>query len=194
MSQTLPLSRSLSIALTGGESAAEKYPNGLPEPYSDDPTQWLFHGHPRHAEPGTELHVALARVAGYGWPAETDAEMRLSAEARARIAETATFPAADADGLLALVPVLGERSLADRLRSYCVAAWGHAWTPATEVKLIASACERAKDKPPKQPTFDAWLRTHAARQQPSCSMTGRSFGGSPMAAPTASPPSLTTTA
>ena len=42
--------------------AAEKYPDGLPEPYSDDPTQWLFHGHPRYAEPGTELHVALARA------------------------------------------------------------------------------------------------------------------------------------
>ena len=26
--------------------AAEKYPNGLPEPESDDPTQWLFHGYP----------------------------------------------------------------------------------------------------------------------------------------------------
>src|SRR5690606_35240031 len=26
--------------------AAEKYPNGLPEPESDDPTQWLFHGRP----------------------------------------------------------------------------------------------------------------------------------------------------
>jgi hypothetical protein len=26
--------------------AAERYPNGLPKPYSDDPTQWLFHGHP----------------------------------------------------------------------------------------------------------------------------------------------------
>ena len=25
--------------------ADEKYPNGLPNPYSDDPTQWLFHGH-----------------------------------------------------------------------------------------------------------------------------------------------------
>src|SRR5262249_36416535 len=23
--------------------AAEQYPDGLPEPYSDDPTQWLFH-------------------------------------------------------------------------------------------------------------------------------------------------------
>ena len=50
--------------------AAEKYPNGLPEPYSDDPTQWLFHGHPRYADEGTELHVAIARLAGYRWPAE----------------------------------------------------------------------------------------------------------------------------
>ncbi|WP_287997901.1 SAM-dependent methyltransferase [Acidiphilium sp.] len=144
--------------------ASEKYPNGLPEPYSDNPTQWLFHGHPRHAEVGTELHVALARLAFYRWPAETDENMRLSAEARARIAEAATLPETDADGLLALVPVLGERKLADRLRAYCAAAWGDAWTASTEATLIAAACERAKDKPPKQLTLDAWLRTHAARQ------------------------------
>ena len=98
------------------------------------------------------------------WPAETDATMRLSAEARARIAQAATLPAADDDGLLALVPVLGERPLADRLRAYCAAAWGDAWLPGTEATLIAAACERAKDRLPKQPTLDAWLRTHAARQ------------------------------
>jgi len=144
--------------------AAEKYPNGLPEPYSDDPIQWLFHGHPRHATAGTELHVALARLSGYRWPAETDPEMRLSAEARARIAEAAALPPPDADGLLALVPVLGERPLADRLRAFCVAAWGDAWTPSTEAALVAVACERAKDKPPPQLTLDAWLRSHAARQ------------------------------
>lgn len=146
------------------EVAAEKYPNGLPQPYSDDPTQWLFHGHPRHAAPGTELHVALARLAGYRWPAETDPEMRLSAEARARIAEAPTLPEADMDGLLALVPVLGERPLADRLRAYCAIAWGDAWQAGTEAALIAAACERAKDKPPKRLTLDAWLRTYAARQ------------------------------
>lgn len=48
--------------------AAEKYPNGLPKPYSDDPTQWLFHGHPKHAD--NPLQVALARLMGYRWPAE----------------------------------------------------------------------------------------------------------------------------
>jgi len=26
--------------------AAERYPNGLPEPFSNDPTQWIFHGYP----------------------------------------------------------------------------------------------------------------------------------------------------
>src|SRR5690606_14517585 len=25
--------------------ASEQYPKGLPQPYSDNPTQWLFHGH-----------------------------------------------------------------------------------------------------------------------------------------------------
>ena len=26
--------------------ASECYPNGVPDPYSDDPNQWIFHGHP----------------------------------------------------------------------------------------------------------------------------------------------------
>lgn len=48
--------------------AAERYPDGLPQPYSDDPTQWLFHGHPF---PATDpLQVAVARLVGYRWPAE----------------------------------------------------------------------------------------------------------------------------
>ena len=144
--------------------AATKYPTGLPAPYSDDPTQWLFHGHPRHATPGTELHVAVARLAGYHWPAGTDSTMRLSAEARARIAEATALPASDADGLLTLTPLLGERALADRLRVFCIAAWGADWQPGTEASLVAAACDLAKDKRPAALTLDAWLRTHAARQ------------------------------
>jgi len=144
--------------------AAEKYPNGLPEPYSDDPTQWLFHGHPRHAIPGTELHVALARLAGYRWPAEADTAMRLDPEARARIAAAAALPEADPDGLLPLPPALGQRGLAERLRAFCIAAWGADWQPGTEAALITAACERAKDKPPRDLTLDTWLRGPAARQ------------------------------
>ncbi len=42
--------------------AEEKYPNGLPKPYSDDPTQWLFHGHPIKTE--NPLQVALSQNTG----------------------------------------------------------------------------------------------------------------------------------
>ncbi len=73
--------------------ASQKFPNGLPEPFSDDPTQWLFHGHPAAAMTGTGLHVALARLAGYRWPSESDVAMQLSDEARAWIAKTGTFAA-----------------------------------------------------------------------------------------------------
>ncbi|MCV4802643.1 hypothetical protein OFC41_28910, partial [Escherichia coli] len=45
--------------------AAEKYPNGLPKPHSDNPTQWLFNGHPRGSE--APLQVAVARLVGYRW-------------------------------------------------------------------------------------------------------------------------------
>ena len=76
--------------------AEERYPNGLPRPYSDDPNQWLFHGHPcgsviwdetakwtAHGPLRTDpsvLHVTVARLLGYRWPAEQDAEMELADE------------------------------------------------------------------------------------------------------------------
>jgi len=74
--------------------AAEKYPHGLPKPYSDEPTQWIFHGHPcgsviwdekkkwtadgAHRADETVLQVAVARLLGYRWPAELDSEMELA--------------------------------------------------------------------------------------------------------------------
>ena len=43
--------------------AAERLPDGLPKPYSNNVTQWLFHGHPQPAlDP---LQVAVARLVGY---------------------------------------------------------------------------------------------------------------------------------
>ena len=90
--------------------AAERYPNGLPEPYSDDPTQWIFHGDPcrsviwdgdaRVTSHGptrfdsTVLQVSVARLLGYRWPAERDPEMRLTFEQRA-IADRCAAPTTD---------------------------------------------------------------------------------------------------
>ena len=53
------------------KEAFENYPAGLPEPESDDPTQWLFHGRPDSST--SPLQVAVARLLGYRWPAELEA-------------------------------------------------------------------------------------------------------------------------
>jgi hypothetical protein len=104
------------------EVAAELYPDGLPEPESDDPTQWLFHGRPDEAQEGTELQVAVARLLGYRWPAELDDKMRLSKRARALVAkcgELAKF--ADGDGIVCIPAVRGEEPAAERLLRLLVA-------------------------------------------------------------------------
>jgi hypothetical protein len=140
--------------------AAQLHPDGLPEPYSDDPTQWLFHGHPAQSEVGTQLHVALARLCGYRWPAERDPDMRLSAEARTWIANAAKLPEADADGVLPLPAVATERPLADRLRAYLNLAMP-SWD---EARLVREADERIDKKAAKEQSLEAWLRDRAFRQ------------------------------
>ena len=96
--------------------AAKKYPNGLPEPESNDPTQWLFHGHPYEADEDAMLQVAVARLLGYRWPAELDADMHLSKRARARADECEELVKfADNDGIVCIPAVRGEDPAADRL-------------------------------------------------------------------------------
>ncbi|MBK7780582.1 MAG: N-6 DNA methylase [Ardenticatenia bacterium] len=130
--------------------AAESYPNGLPEPESDDPTQWLFHGRPEAST--APLQVAVARVLGYRWPAELDSEMRLSQRAR----ELATscdelLPFADADGIVCIPPVRGEQPASDRLLRLLAQACGGGWTSGALAALLeqAGAAGRA---------LDDWLR------------------------------------
>ena len=142
---------------------SDLYPNGLPDPWSDDPTQWLFHGHPAKAEAGTVLHVALARLAGYGWPAENDPDMHLSQKARAWIAKASELPKSDADGVLCLPAVAGERSLVDRLRAWLAAAIP-GWSAETERQLLAEADARFEKKPPKDGSLEAWLCDRAFAQ------------------------------
>jgi len=134
--------------------AAERYPNGLPKPYSDDPTQWLFHGHP---QPATDpLQVAVARLAGYRWPAETDAAMELADEARTWIAHCEKLADhTDDDGIVCLPSVRGEPAAHDRLLKLLIAAWETvqpgSWKPALLDKLLADADCTGKG-------LDVWLR------------------------------------
>ena len=151
--------------------AAQDYPHGLPDPYSDDPTQWLFHGHacgsvvwdeetkwtahgPLRAD-ASVLQVAVARLLGYRWPAELDPDMRLAAESREwveRCRELDGF--ADADGIVCLQAAAGEPPAVDRLRRLLAAAYGEEWTAAKEQELLAAA---ADGKRPAR-SLDEWLR------------------------------------
>lgn len=122
--------------------AAEKYTDGLPEPESDDPTQWLFHGRPE--ESAAPLQVAVVRLLGYRWPAELDSEMRLSKRARAlakRCEDLAKL--ADDDGIVCVPSVRGEETAAQRLEALLSAA---GVTPA-KVRELAGGTD-----------LDNWLR------------------------------------
>lgn len=130
--------------------AAEKYPNGLPKPYSDDPTQWLFHGHPVKTE--NPLQVALARLLGYRWPAENDTEMELANEARELIAAVKAFDRlSDADGIFCIPSVNSEQGGAERLRDYLQRVFASEWNSQTISQLLHK--EGAKST-----NLDAWLR------------------------------------
>ena len=145
-------------------AAAERYPDGLPEPYSDDPTQWLFHGHPAHAEPGTELHVALARLAGYRWPAEIDPSIRLAPLARERVAMAGSLPPADETGLLPLHAYGDRRPLADRLRTLLTAAYIAPVSPEREFALVRAADIKSDGKAMQDCSLESWLANRAFRQ------------------------------
>lgn len=143
----------------------------LPSPYSVDPTQWLFHGHPANTDDGFALHVGLARLAGYQWPAEKDTKIKLSEDAQKWIAKAAELPAGDNDGLLGIPPVAGEKSLADRLRAYLSAAFGGDWSDVLERRLVAEADGLLDKKLARDGSLEAWVRDRAFRQH--CALFGQ---------------------
>ena len=130
--------------------ADEKYPHGLPEPESDDPTQWLFHG--RLEASTAPLQVAVARLLGYRWPAERDKSMRLSQRARELVTRCDDLlPLADEDGIVCIPPVRGEASAADRLLNLLVASYGDEWSTDILGSLLNDAGFAGK-------SLEVWLR------------------------------------
>jgi hypothetical protein len=115
--------------------ADEQYPNGVPEPYSNDPTQWLFKGHPKDST--APLQVAVARLLGYCWPEQTEGD--------------GLERFADADGIVPLGAVAGEQSAAERLRVLLATGWGAEWSPSVEARLLTESGFANR-------TLDDWLR------------------------------------
>ena len=130
--------------------AQEKYPSGLPKPYTADPTQWIFHGHP--AQSDQPLQVAVARLLGYRWPAELDNTIELSDEARAWVKKSESLlPYADEDGIVCIPPVRGEPSGVDRLLNLLAAAYDNTWSNNKLAQLLRNVDHAGK-------TLETWLR------------------------------------
>lgn len=146
--------------------AAERYPDGVPKLSSNDPTQWIFHGHPQSSiDP---LQVAVARLLGYTWPGEVDKALELSGAARDWISRcSALHSHVDDDGIVCLSPVRGEKAAHERLLALLIDSWETvdpgSWKASVLDKLLANADCAGKG-------LDVWLREkffeqHAKRFQ-----------------------------
>ena len=111
--------------------AQEQFPQGMPKPFSSDPTQWLFNGHP--ADSDHPLHVAVARLLGYQWPRQTGSSFpdcpALSPDGLEALA--------DADGIVPISPIKGETAAAERLRDVLARAHGPEWSASRQQELLA---------------------------------------------------------
>lgn len=150
------------------DAASENYPNGLPKPYTDDPTQWIYHSHPCGSviwdeekkwtvvgplrTDDTVLQVAVARLLGYRWPAELDADMELADEQREWVRRCEALAGyADDDGIVCIPAVRGEQPADQRLEALLQAAYGEQWSLSVRDKLLESAACNNK-------SLDFWLR------------------------------------
>jgi len=124
--------------------AAAKYPHGLPKPFSSDPTQWLFNGHPKGSD--EPLHVAVARLLGYQWPRQTGS----SFPDCPALGPDGLEKRGDEDGIVCLAAINREQPAAHRLRETLGAALGKF----DERALLSSAGAKGS----KATALEDWLR------------------------------------
>ena len=126
--------------------ATEKYPHGLPKPFSSDPLQWLFNGHPYKSD--NPLHVAVARLLCYQWPRQTGSSFPDCPE----LGPDGLEKHADDDGIVALSSINREDAAAPRVRALLKDAFGAEWRDGlTERELLADAGH-------SDSTLEEWLR------------------------------------
>ena len=106
----------------------------LPQPTSDDCTQWLFHGKPSDAiEP---LQVATASLLGYSWPQQRTDSLS---------------PLACADGILPLSSSAGQEPAAEQLRRVLATAYDNAWSYELQAEIMRQVGFADRG-------LDSWLR------------------------------------
>ena len=146
--------------------AAEKYPHGLPKPFSSDPTQWLFNGHPKQqAGPEVQTTEHTEDTEKKGQPSSSPSVCSVYSVVHPASLQVAvarlvgyqwprqtgsSFPDcpalgpdglekhADKDGVVCFSQVRDEAPAATRLRALLADAYGKEWSHAMERKLIAA--------------------------------------------------------
>jgi hypothetical protein len=119
-------------------AAKEKFPNGLPLPTTNDPTQWCFTG--RITDADDPLQVTVARLLGYRWPDQSSDADHLDG-------------LADKDGIVCIPAARGEPPASERLLEMLQASYGKKWTASVLQTLLAAAgCKPGT-------TLDEWLRS-----------------------------------
>jgi len=150
------------------KTAMKDYPRGLPQPYSNNPTQWIFHGHPcgsvvwndeskwtAEGPPrvdSTVLQVAVARLLGYRWPAESDTKMELASEQRKWVTSCNNLNSHTADdGIVCVESLLQTDKAVDRLQNLLAEAFGRDWS-ALKLRQLLATCRVANE------SLEDWLR------------------------------------
>lgn len=125
--------------------AAEKYPQGLPKPVSDDATQWLFTGCPSDCD--QPLQVAVARMLGYEWPRRSGSSFNDCPT----LDQDDLAKHADVDGIACLAAIHGEPPADERLNALLSDAFGADWSAGKLLSLLKNVGFAGK-------TLDDWLR------------------------------------
>jgi N-6 DNA Methylase len=143
--------------------AEEQYPDGLPAPYSNDPTQWLFKG--TVTDTTAPLPVAVARLLGYRWPDEQADALDLQASE---------------EGIVCVPSLQGSKDAPER--------FAHSSRPPTAMRGRLARSIHSSSRPATVASrWSNGCATASSSNTASCSATGRSSGRSGTAAATASP-------
>jgi hypothetical protein len=125
--------------------ANERFPAGLPKPISNDPTQWLFSGHPKTSD--APLLVATARLCGYLWPRQNGSSF-LDCPA---VGSDALGTHVDVDGIVCIAALKSHSAAEQRLSAILADAFGSDWSAAKLGSLLVEADFAGK-------SLDDWLR------------------------------------
>ena len=117
----------------------------IQKPSSNDPTQWLFTGHP--VDSTAPLQVGVARLLGYRWPRQIGQSMYGAPP----VPDDGLEKFVDEDGIVCIPSVRVEQPAADRLRELLIKAYGKSWSPARQDELLAAVDYEGC-------TFEDWLR------------------------------------